>query len=164
MTTSLLLSETWTDFLPKKIFFPKHGLVPQILKNDSFTSSLSNMDSFPPKKKKSKKTSLTSSLLFYIFPKREPSLPRMIQLPLPQWCVSHAKNGAVVLEFPSRVRLSFQTTFFIFFFFLEHNLTSCPHTRCTISFHLPKPSILNLLPIIIPLTPPTTFIMLIFFP
>ena len=88
--------------------------------------------------------------------KRAPSLPIMIQLPLPQWCVSHAKTSATVLKFPSRVLLSFQTTFFIFYFyFFEHNLTSCPHTRYTIFFHLPKPRLLNLLPIIILLTPPT---------
>ena len=50
MITSLLLSETWTDFQKKKILFPKHGLIPQILKNDSLTFFLWNMDWFPPKK------------------------------------------------------------------------------------------------------------------
>ena len=47
----------------------------------------------------------------------------------------------------------FQTTFFPFSLFLEHNSTFCPHTCCTIPFSLAKTNLLNLLPIIILLTP-----------
>ena len=46
----------------------------------------------------------------------------------------------------------FKTIFFPFSFFLEHNPTFCPHTRCTLLFSLSKTSFLNILHIIILLT------------
>ena len=90
----------------------------------------------------------------------------------PEWCGYRSLNGTSIMprlvqlfsNFPQGCIFLFWPPSSLFSFFLEHNLTSCPHTRYTLSFHLLKPSLLNLLPIIILLTPPATFIMLIFFP
>ena len=109
------------------------------------------------------KISLTRSFCF---------VPSCNVHPHSPWCNCTFSS---LLNHVSSSLLSVEKSFFLFsvlvlflfrppFFFFEHNLTSYPHTRCTRSFHLPKPSLLNLLPIIILLTPPATFIMLIFFP
>ena len=113
------------------------------------------------------KISLTRSFCF---------VPSCNVHPHSPWCnctfsslLNHVSSSLLSVEksfflFSVLVLFLFRPSSFLFSFFLQHNLTSCPLTHCTLSFHLPKPSLLNLLPIIILLTPPATFIMLIFFP
>ena len=62
----------------------------------------------------------------------------------------------------TRLHSSFLDHFFSFSWTQPHFLST--YMLHPLSFHLPKPRLLNLLPIIILLTPLTTFIMLIFFP